>query len=122
MAQLRRNKKLKQKQVAFEAGIDSSYWAAIENGRRLPPRQRVLVKVIKAVKASAQEEKELSRAAMLTQIAKGLNERIDYFAGAPLALAILELSSVLSPGEIEAISTLIEGYRFRAHAQGRTYM
>lgn len=122
LAQLRRKKKLRQKQVANEAGVDSSYWAAVENGRRLPPRPRVMTKLVKAVKANDLEERELNRAAMLSQLAIELKERIDFFASAPLALTILELSAALSEGEIEALSTLVEGYRFRSYIPGRENM
>ncbi len=45
---------------------------------------------------------------MLSELARELNERVEYFAGAPVAMAILEMSSTMSPGEIQAIATLID--------------
>jgi transcriptional regulator with XRE-family HTH domain len=122
LAQLRRKKKLKQKQVAYEASMDPSYVAALENGRRAPPRQSMMANIGRALNANEQEVVELRRAAMLSEMARELNERAEYFVGAPVAMAILEMSSIMSPGEIQAIATLIDGYRFRSHAQGRTDM
>lgn len=37
ITEIRNEHRLKQKQVAFEAGIDCSYVAALEKGRRSPP-------------------------------------------------------------------------------------
>lgn len=122
LAKLRRKNKLKQKQVAYEAAMDPSYVAALENGRRFPPRKSLMTSLARAVKANEQEEVELLRAAMLSEIARGVEEYAENFAGAELAMEILELSSVLSPNEIQALSTLVEGYRFRAYVQGRNEM
>ena len=122
LAELRRKNKLKQKQVAYEAGIDPSYVAALENGRRPPPRQNLVQKLANAVKADEWDEKELGRTAMLSQLARPLDENAEFFSGAPTALAILELSSVLSERELQAISTLIDSFRYRTYAQGRNKM
>lgn len=122
LAQLRREKKLKQKQVAFEAGVDPSYVAALENGRRVPPRLDGLTKLAKAINANEHEEKELQRSARLSLLAKEIDACAEYFAGAEVAMVILELSSVMSPKEIQAIGTLVDGYRYRLHVQGRVEM
>lgn len=122
LAKLRRKNKLKQKQVAYEAAMDPSYVAALENGRRFPPRKSLMTRLAKAVKANEQEERELLRAAMLSEIARELKEYTEQLAGAELAMEILELSSVLSANEIQALSTLVEGYRFRAYVHGRSEM
>lgn len=122
LAQLRREKKLKQKQVAFEAGVDPSYVAALENGRRIPPRLDGLRKIAKAINANEQEENELYRTARLSLLAKEIHACAEHFEGAAVAMDILVMSSVMSPKEVEAIGTLIEGYRYRLHIQGRVEM
>jgi transcriptional regulator with XRE-family HTH domain len=122
LAQLRRKNQLRQKQVAFDAGLDPSYLAALENGRRIPPRPNMMIKLVSAVKATSNEEKELRRAAMLSFIARELSDCTELISGASAAMTILELSSVLSQEELQALVTLVEGYRFRVYAQGRKVM
>jgi transcriptional regulator with XRE-family HTH domain len=122
LAKLRREKKLKQKQVAYEAGVDPSYVAALENGRRVPPRHDGVIKLAKAVNANDQETKDLERSARLSQLAKEIDACAEHFSGATVAMAILELSSVMSQSEIHALATLVDGYRYRAKVQGRIDM
>ena len=122
LAKIRRKNKLRQKQVAYEAAMDPSYIAALENGRRFPPRKSLMTNLARAIKANEQDELELLRTAMLSEIARGIEEYAKNFPGAELAMEILELSSVLSINEIQALATLVEGYRFRAYIQGRNEM
>ena len=122
LAKLRRKNKMRQKQVAYEAAMDPSYIAALESGRRFPPRRNMMVNLAKALQASEQEELEMFRAARLSEIAKGFKKHSDNFAGAQLAMEILELSSAMSLAEIQALTTLVDVYRFRAYAQGRQDM
>lgn len=118
LAKIRRKNRLKQKEVAFDAGMDPSYIAALENGRRLPPKQSLMVALTKAVQANEVEQRELSRAANLSEMAKGMEAHREEFLGVPVAMAILELSAVMTQAEIDAIATLVAGYRYRAYVQG----
>ena len=49
--QLRRKRKKLQKAVAYAAGLDPSYVASLENGRRDPPRREILDKLCDALAA-----------------------------------------------------------------------
>lgn len=74
--EIRRRRSLSQKVVAIEAGMDQSYLAGMEAGRRPPPRERQLVRLINALEASPGEEKELRDAHALSRLV-GVVEEVD---------------------------------------------
>lgn len=119
---LRREYGLLQKQVAGESGFTPSYIAALEGGRRPPPPVEALKKIIKAIGASAQEEERLIRASKLTDIARVMANYSDDFPGAAAAISLLEVSSEMTPIEVDALRTLVEGYRFRTLLPRRSDM
>ncbi len=82
----------------------------------------MLSKIIKAIEATELEERELRRTAMLSELAREISDREKYFTSAAAAMTILELSVILSKSEVQAILTLLEGYRFRTYLSGRMEM
>ena len=111
---LRRKQGLLQKEVAYRSGFAASYIAALERGRRPPPPVEALKKIIKAIGASNQEEERLTRASKLTDIARVMANYSNDFPGAEAAISLLEVSSEMTAVEVDALRTLVEGYRFRA--------
>lgn len=122
LAALRRKRHLRQKQVAADSNLDSSYIAALENGRRVPPREEVMTRLFQALDLSDLEKNELSRLAVLSEVGRTMHQHADKLAGIDAALSVLEISPYLSQAELKAIETLIEGYRYRAHVLGGTNM
>lgn len=111
---LRRKYGLRQKQVADNTGFSPSYIAALEGGRRPPPSEEALKKIIEAIGASAHEEAQLLRASKLTDIARVMANYSDAFPGTAAAISLLEVSTEMTAVEVDAFQTLVEGYRFRS--------
>lgn len=118
LADLRRKRRLRQKQVAAASDLDCSYIAALENGRRVPPRDGVMTRLSEALGLSDAEKSELRRTAVLSEIGRAMLQHADELTGINAALSILEISAYLSEEELRAIETLMDGYRYRAHVQG----
>ncbi len=122
LAELRRRRRLRQKQVAAAASLDASYIAALENGRRAPPREEVMNKLFQALGLSDTERNELQRTAVLTDVGRVLLHHAQQLTGVGAALAVLEVSINLSQEELGAIETIVDGYRYRAYGKGGTAM
>ncbi len=110
---LRRNHGLLQKEVALNSGFTPSYIAALEGGRRPPPSTTSLNKIAHGIGASDLEKERLIRASKLTDIARVVANYVKDFPAAEAAITLLEVSSEMTPIEIDAMQTLIDGYRFR---------
>ena len=110
---LRRKYGLLQKQVAGNSGFTPSYIAALEGGRRPPPSAEALKKIVNAIGASEQEEERLRSASKLTDIARVMANYVNDFPGAAAAISLLEISPEMTGVEVDALRTLIDGYRFR---------
>lgn len=119
---LRRKYSRLQKQVAIDSGFKASYIASLEGGRRWPPQKEQLLRILKALKASESEKESLVRSAKLTEMARSIAGYAEDFPGAVAAMSLLELSADMSPGEIKAVQTIVEGYRFRSYASRRDDM
>lgn len=120
LGSLRRKHGLLQKEVAFNSGFTPSYIAALEGGRRPPPSTAALNKIANAIGASDLEEERLIRASKLTDIARVVANYVKDFPAAEAAISLLEVSSEMTPIEVDAMRTLIEGYRFRTLLPKRT--
>jgi transcriptional regulator with XRE-family HTH domain len=107
--ELRRSRRLLQKQVAFSSGIDPSYLAGLERGHRNPPKASVLNRILVALDASESERAEVERAATIVKVLRTMQDDDAGIPGARtlarLALALPELSE----NELEALETLIDG-------------
>lgn len=105
--QLRHRCKKLQKTVAYAAGLDPSYVAGLEKGRRDPPRREILDKLCEALAATPAERERLHRAALASKLKKvwaeacGDSELADLFAKLAMALP------TLTAAERTAIDTLV---------------
>ena len=111
---LRRRKKMLQKQVALGSGIDPSYLAALENGRRNPPRIQVVEQLLDAIDASPRERESLHQAAALARLIRVVARQEEILPGVTVALRMLEVAPVLSEEELTALDTLVVGLRTRS--------
>lgn len=74
LQKLRVRRKLAQKALALSAKMDQSYLAGLEAGRRPPPRDRQLDRLIAALQATPEEIKELREARALSKLAEVVAE------------------------------------------------
>lgn len=73
---LRKTRGLSQKALAISAGMDQSYVAGLENGRRPPPRDRQIARLAQALHASPEEYarlREAKTAALLARVSAEAN-------------------------------------------------
>lgn len=105
---LRRRKRMLQKQIALGAGVDPSYLAALENGRRDPPRASVIEKILDALAATPGEGESLRRVATLTHLMRQMASHDGVVPGLETALRMLELAPRLSANELAALDTLVD--------------
>jgi len=87
---LRVRRAMSQKALALEAEIDQSVLAAIEHGRRPPPKDDVLRRLITALRLSDVELQEIERGRLASRLVKALE-------GQPAAsqAVIVEIALVL---------------------------
>lgn len=111
---IRRRKKLLQKQLALECGLDPSYVAALENGRRIPPRKPVVEKIIKALGATPVERDRLLASADISRLSRMIERQGKDVRGANLAIMLLELTYDLSEDELVALETFLNGLKARS--------
>lgn len=74
LLKLRNRRKLSQKAVAVSAEMDQSYLAGLEAGRRPPPRDRQLARLVSALDATPEEIQELREARALARLADVVDE------------------------------------------------
>lgn len=113
--QHRRTRTLLQKQVALEAGIDPSYLASLENGRRSPPEKNTLQAIIKALALTPDETTELTRQANSEKAARYLQANHEDMPGIDSLVQLALALPSLSQREISMIETLIETLTQRKH-------
>ncbi len=87
----RGRREMSQKALALQAGIDQSVLAAIEHGRRPPPKDEVLRRIVIALGLSEAELIELERGRLASRLVRALD-------GQPAATraAIVEIAVVLA--------------------------
>jgi len=83
---LRRSRNLSQKALSILAGMDQSYLAGLEAGRRAPPKEKQICRLISALDTSENEEQELRAA---HAIAKMLDATDGLQSGKGKVLALL---------------------------------
>lgn len=102
---LRKKRGLSQKQVAAAAMLDQSYLSAVERGRRSPPRDDILERLILAVNATAKEKERLQIGRALARLGMATNGLSDKQSEA-LAVLIRDVQA-LSEEELKAIQALL---------------
>lgn len=110
LLRLRLSRKLSQKAVALEAGMDQSYLAGLEAGRRSLPREKQLLRLANALQVTDQECQELREARAFSKLTS-LVEELGHERGAALTSVVSALKR-LSADEIkilEQMAFLLEG-------------
>ena len=113
--QLRRSRKLLQKVVASNAGLDQSYFASLEKGRRDAPRLAVIERILDGVSATEAERSELKRAAALSRLIGILEASAGEIAGAEALISFAVAIPAMDATELDAIETIIGGFHRRHH-------
>jgi len=110
IAEIRVQHQLKQKQVAQEAGVDSSYIAALEGGRRNPPPEKTLQRLISALQASVAEQSLIEKSAAICRVSKVIREHSQVLPNAQLILSFTQRIPELEPPAINAICALMAAF------------
>ncbi len=100
--------RIRQKHLAISAGIDASYIAGIEGGRRPAPQERLLKRILDNLELTPDERREMEDAAAWDHITTQL-ERAE--SRLPTAKALTQLAMLLpsiSSEEAEALATVFE--------------
>jgi transcriptional regulator with XRE-family HTH domain len=98
-------KRLPRKAIALEAGIDVSYFAAIERGSRQPPSPDKLEKILNGLGVAPEERERLRQAAVFTRLK---NQLLDEATPHMLEAAdVITSIQRLSTDEIRLVKALI---------------
>ncbi|MEJ1129073.1 helix-turn-helix transcriptional regulator [Variovorax sp. CCNWLW225] len=84
---LRERQRRSQKELALTAGMDQSFLAAIERGRRPPPQLRQVKRLIEALHATAEEAEQVMLAWELSRLARALGDRDPAFRDTLMQIA-----------------------------------
>lgn len=104
---LRRRRRLLQKVVAATAGIDASYLAGLERGRKDTPTLRVLDRILSAVQATADEKAAARRALTSAQIQRVLENSGETLPGADSLMRLAEQLPEMSDDEIQLVESVV---------------
>ncbi|WP_447982941.1 helix-turn-helix domain-containing protein [Achromobacter kerstersii] len=108
LERLRKRRQMHANRLALLAGVDPSYITLLERGRRPPPRDAVLGRLIGALLLTPQEKEELTRAA-LNQLTLWHIDRIKgQTAARDLAKRILMNDARLSEEDYRVIDSLVQ--------------
>lgn len=105
--QLRHSKRLLQKTVAYDAEIDASYLAALENGRRPPPEPSTLDRIVVALGLGEREAENLRFLADLDRTILNLTKTTGSLRGGDCLIQLANALPNLSEAQLGALSTLI---------------
>lgn len=108
LERLRKRRQMHANRLALLAGVDPSYITLLERGRRPPPRDAVLARLIAALLLTPREKEELTRAA-LNQLTLWHIDRINgQTAARDLAKRILMNDARLSEEDYRVIDSLVQ--------------
>jgi transcriptional regulator with XRE-family HTH domain len=103
LVEIRRRKNLRQKQVAAGAGLDPSYIAGLERGRRLPPRREQLARIIDALGATAHERDWLLATAAADRLSHAIAQHRQHIDGAEVLARIARWLPDMHPEDLITI-------------------
>jgi len=115
LVRLRKGRGRSQKFIAIEAGLDASYLAGIELGRRPPPRQPVLEKILTALCATPAERQELKRAIGIAKLVRIAANELEPDYGQSL-IQIATAMQYCSREERKALAVIALGFEQRRTA------
>lgn len=117
---LRKQKGLSQKSLALSAGMDQSYVAGLEAGRRAPPQDRQLLRLCQALHATEEEAQTLFLARTLFKLVRGVDQ-LDPQRAAAMREIASSLGS-LSADQVEIVALLASSLAARTLSQGEMNM
>jgi transcriptional regulator with XRE-family HTH domain len=104
---IRRRSGLRQKTVAHRCGMDPSYLASLETGRRNPPSSKVLARLLDSIEASPQDRAQLNRLAFAHSLQVHVTHRAppDWPDEGSKVLAAV---SLLSPSQLKLLGSFLK--------------
>ncbi len=112
LARLRKRRGHSQKFVAISSGIDASYLAGIEHGRRPPPRQTVLERIFAALCVTPDERHELKSAIAIAKLAKVAATDLEPNYGQSL-IRVACAMQFCSLDELKALEVIAQSFKQR---------
>ncbi len=115
LARLRKKRGNSQKFIAMQAGLDASYLAGIEHGRRPPPRQTVLERILGALCVTPEERLELKSAIAIAKFARIAAAELEPNYGKSL-IRIATAMQFCSSEELKALELIVLSFEHRRTA------
>ena len=99
---------LRQAEVARRVGMDQSYLAAIEKGRRKTPAYPLVKGLLAAIGPTAAEQRRLAHLAIVDSLIESLNDEVPPGHPANAFRAILSQMACLGDIEMRCVATLVD--------------
>jgi transcriptional regulator with XRE-family HTH domain len=115
---LRLKKCMSQKELALALGIDQSYLAALESGRRKPPKEPLFSQVLAAIGASDEERAMVLLAAEFYELRRGATKLKS--ESSPSVLRLVEMLALLRPDDVRTLYEHADGLLLRARRSQMT--
>lgn len=115
LSQLRKKHGRSQKFVAIEAKLDASYLAAVEHGRRPPPKQPVIDRLLSVLSATTEERLKISSSVGMDKLARIATTELEPEYGYRLIRIAAAMQSC-SREELIAIEVILQGFHHRRSA------
>ena len=106
--QLRIKRRVLQKVIAGRCGIDASYLASIERGRRRPPPDPLVDKLLQALGADEREKNWAREAAALDRLIPLIEAAERDIRGAGVFSRVLQSLPYLNDRQLDALDALIQ--------------
>lgn len=105
---LRRRRRLLQKQVALEAGLDPSYLGGMERGRREPPAGKVFERIARALNASESERAWLHQALAVSRLERLVTQGPFAIEGGEVLVKLAEQLPALETQEVQLLEAFVQ--------------
>ena len=106
--QTRIRKRISQKSIALSVGIDPSYLASVERGRRPPPTKAVVSKILSALKMSPADQVLALEAAALDRLVLAIQGIERDIRGTEALMTLCDALPYLSEAKLSVLSALIQ--------------
>lgn len=100
-------KRLSQKTIAYTAGIDASYLASVERGRRPPPSRQVVEKILAALGMSGAEHAVAIEAAAIDRLVPAIRDSEQDVPGAAVLIRLCNALPYLSNAKLGVLADVI---------------
>lgn len=123
LTQARRRRRLLQKTLALTAGLDPSYVAGLERGRRRPPKPALIDRLVMALRADPVERERLLAAAAADRLAHAIARHESEIQGAGVLARIAGCLPQLAPEDLITLERVAIGFSARgtndSYSQGK---